>query len=179
MLKQIEPKTVTLCDVDFAIYPFGAMKAANMSGELGKFFGPLVAGLAPVILGDTEGENDVLSMDLNDAMPLVTGAFSTLDGDVVEKLFRKLLLGGHISYRYRDNETGKEVIDKLNSDSLDEIFCQNVDDMYRLAYEVIKLNYKGFFKKLLGQSGNLQEKVKSMMSGSMESLTEVNFQSSN
>ena len=29
MIKQIEPNRVSLCGVDFAIYPFGAMKAAN------------------------------------------------------------------------------------------------------------------------------------------------------
>ena len=73
MIKQIEPNRVSLCGVDFAIYPFGAMKAANLSGELGKFLGPIVAGCLPLI---GSNDDDVLSMDLKDAMPLITGAFS-------------------------------------------------------------------------------------------------------
>lgn len=90
MIKQIEPNRVSLCGVDFAIYPFGAMKAANLSGELGKFLGPIVAGCLPLI---GSNDDDVLSMDLKDAMPLITGAFSTLDGDTIEKLFRTWFFG--------------------------------------------------------------------------------------
>lgn len=175
MIKQIEPNRVSLCGVDFAIYPFGAMKAANLSGELGKFLGPVVAGCLPLI-----GSNDdVLSLDLKDAMPLVTGAFSTLDGDTIEKLFRKLLLQQNISCSYTDPATGQQVQTWLTQDVLDQIFCQNVDDMYRLAYEVINVNFKGFFKKLLGQSGGLSQKVVTIWSGSMENSTEVNLPTSN
>lgn len=175
MLKQIEPKKVTLCDVEFAIFPFGAMKAANLSGELGKFLGPIVAGALP-LLGSND---DVMSLDLKDAMPMVTGAFSSLDGDVLEKLLRKLLLDGNIACSYMDESTGQQLQGKLTQDLLDGIFCQNVDDMFRLAYEVITLNYSGFFKKLLGQSGSLSDKVAQMMSGSMETSMGAVFQSSN
>ena len=127
MIKQIEPNRVSLCGVDFAIYPFGAMKAANLSGELGKFLGPIVAGCLPLI---GSNDDDVLSMDLKDAMPLITGAFSTLDGDTIEKLFRKLLLQQNISCSYTDPATGQPVQTWLTQDVLDQIFCQNVDDMY-------------------------------------------------
>ena len=176
MIKQIEPNRVSLCGVDFAIYPFGAMKAANLSGELGKFLGPIVAGCLPLI---GSNDDDVLSMDLKDAMPLVTGAFSTLDGDTIEKLFRKLLLQQNISCSYTDPATGQPVQTWLTQDVLDQVFCQNVDDMYRLAYEVINVNFKGFFKKLLGQSGGLSQKVVTILSGSMENSTEANLPTSN
>lgn len=174
MLKQIEPKKVRLCDVDFAIFPFGAMKAANLSGELGRFFGPLVAGFLPLIGSD----DDVLSMDLTQAMPMITGAFSVLDGDTVEKLLRKLLLGGNVACSYI-NDKGDEVQSKLTQDLLDNIFCQNVDDLYRLAVEVINLNYSGFFKKLLNQSGGLVEKAKTIVLGSTETLTQSSSQNLN
>ena len=149
MLKRIEPKTVTICDVEFAIYPFGAMKATNLSGELGRFFGPIMSGIIP-LLGS--GNEDILSIDLKDAMPLVTGAFASLDGDNLEKLLRKLLLGGNINCRYRD-ENGRLQTAALNQDLLDEIFAQEIDQLFRLAYEVIELNYKGFFGKLLARFG--------------------------
>ena len=118
-------------------------------------------------------------MDLKDAMPLVTGAFSTLDGDTIEKLFRKLLLQQNISCSYIDSATGEPVQTWLTQDVLDQVFCQNVDDMYRLAYEVINVNFKGFFKKLLGQSGGLSQKVVTILSGSMENSTEANLPTSN
>ena len=155
MLKRIEPKTVTICEVEFAIYPFGAMKAANLSGELGRFFGPIVSGIIPLIgSGESSVSNgiDIMSVDLKDAMPLVTSSFASLDGDSVEKLLRKLLLGGNISCRYRDDK-GELIVSVLSQDLLDEIFCQNVDDLYRLAYEVISLNYAGFFAKILARFG--------------------------
>lgn len=160
MLKRIEPKIVTICDVEFAIYPFGAMKAANLSGELGKFFGPIVSGIIPLFGNMKPGESkdtidDFLSIDLKDALPLVTEAFASLDGDIVEKLLRKLLLGGNIKCRYRDDKGNLET-STLTQDFLDEIFCQDVGELYRLAYEVISLNYAGFFKKLAARFGFLK-----------------------
>ncbi len=171
MLKQIEPKRVSLCGADFAIFPFGAMKAANLSGDLGRFLGPIVAGCLPLI----GSSDETMSLDLKDAFPLVTEAFASLDGDVIEKLFRKLLLDGNITCSYIDH-AGQRVQNRLTQDILDEIFCQNIDDMFRLAYEVININYSGFFKKLLGQSGNLGNKVVMMMSGSTGSLMQGNSQ---
>lgn len=174
MLKQIEPKFVKLCDTDFAIYPFGAMKAANLSGELFKFFGPIVSGVVPLVLGS----DDVMEMDVKNAMPLVMGAFSVMDGDTVEKLLNKLLLGGNISCSYI-SENGP-VQEKLSLDLLNAIFCQNIDDMYRLAYEVIKVNYAGFFEKLFnGQSGKLKEMIGKLMSEDTETSTQADSQSSN
>jgi hypothetical protein len=171
MMKQIEPKRVTICEVEFAIYPFGAMKAANLSGELGRFLGPIVAGVLPLI-GSNE---DVLQMDLKAAMPLVTEAFSSLDGDVVEKLLRKLILDGNINCRYMDESTGKFIQSKLTQELADSIFCQQVDELYKLAFEVINLNYSGFFKKLLDQYGDLSQKTQNVVLRSTESLTKDNL----
>ena len=45
MLKQIDPTTISMDGVEFAIYPFGAMYASNLSVELGKMIGPVFVGL--------------------------------------------------------------------------------------------------------------------------------------
>lgn len=45
----------------------------------------------------------------------------------------------------------------LNRDELDEIFCMELQDMFLLAFEVLKLNYSGFFRKLASRYGNLDE----------------------
>ena len=38
-----------------------------------------------------------------------------------------------------------------------EVFCEDVQDMFLLAFEVIRTNYNGFFKKLGGRFGSLIE----------------------
>lgn len=176
MLKQTEPKIVEFCGARFAIYPFGAMEGARISGELGKFFGPLIAGALPLIASDSE---DVLSMDLKDAMPVVTSAFSSLEGDNIERLLTMLLLKGNIAVSYIDPTTQQEEQKRLNRMIFDELFCQEIDEAYKLAYEVINVNFSGFFKKLLGPSGKLGDAIAKIRSGSMENLTEVGLPISN
>lgn len=173
-MKQIEPKQVTIDDITYAVYPFDAMYAANLSGELGRFLGPIVSGMLPLLGTD----DDLLTMDLSEAMPMLVSAFETLDGDRVERLLKKLLTDRkNISCEYRDETTGKIEQHILSLDLLNQIFCQNIGCMYMLAVEVIKVNYSGFFEKLLGQSGNLQEIIKAKMSGSTGSLMAAAFPS--
>ena len=90
---------------------------------------------------------------------MITGAFAALDGDKAEELLDKLLLRkGNISCQYRD-QSGSMVQEVLNQSLLDSLFCQNVDGLLRLAVEVIKVNYSGFFEKLLTQSGGLEKNL--------------------
>ncbi len=171
MNKQLEPKKTVLGDVTYAIYPFGAMYAANLSGELGKFLGPIVAGALP-LLGSDDG--DVMELDLKEVMPLMMAAFETLDGDRVERLLKKLLTDRkNISCQYRDWATGEVIQAVLDAELADALFCQNIDDMYRLAVEVVNVNFSGFFKKLLGQSGKLKKMLGEMIPESTEDLTVV------
>ena len=43
----------------------------------------------------------------------------------------------------------------LTEDLANEVFCEDVQDMFLLAFEVIRTNYNGFFKKLGGRFGSL------------------------
>ena len=52
---------------------------------------------------------------------------------------------------------GPSVLDK---DLADEVFCGELQDMFILCYEVIKLNFKGFFKRVGIQSGSLIDKLR-------------------
>lgn len=47
--------------------------------------------------------------------------------------------------------TGRVVT--LDKDLADEVFCGDIQDMFILCYEVIKVNFSGFFKKLGVQFG--------------------------
>ena len=159
MLKQTEPSKVTIGDIEYAVYPFPAFYAANISGELGKHLGPIVAGVLP-LLGDGDKESeDVMGrlfnegVDYESLMPLIRDAFSSLDGDVMEALLRKLLIvKGNIACQYR-NSSGNIEQSTLTESLADEFFCQDITGMFKLALEVIKVNYGSFFELLPDQFG--------------------------
>lgn len=81
-----------------------------------------------------------------------------IDGAQMEKLMKKLLLGGHIAVEMED-EDGNTEVEQLTKDLADEIFCGNIQYMFALCFYVIRLNYKGFFSKL----PNLSGKAKSIL----------------
>ena len=95
-LKQLETREVTVGENIFYIRPLPAFKAANMTGELAALVLPLVSGLAPLLSDvDTEKEgNGLLDIKVEDAAPAIAGAFSSLDGDKVEKILKHLLIAG-------------------------------------------------------------------------------------
>ena len=157
-VKQLETTEKVIGENTFYIRPFPAFVAAGISGDLAAILSPLLGGVA-ALLGDNK--ENVLDMDAEKALPAITSAFSTLSGDKVEYLLTKLLIKHEnvsVSGPATDGETKR-----LNMDLANEVFCGEVQDMYVLCFEVIRLNFKGFFKKLGDRFGNLQgilEKVK-------------------
>lgn len=135
----------------FYLKPFPAFTAANISGELAALITPMVSGLAP-LLGGKATAADIMSVELEDAAPAITGAFSSLSGDKVERLMRKLLIENQ-NISVDNPENGRTEI--LSMDLANEIFCGEVQDMFLLCFEVVKINFGGFFKKLGAQFGDL------------------------
>ena len=80
----------------FYIRPFGAFAAANISGELAALLSPILAGIAPLFGGLDTGDNgsdaeaNPLDMDIEEAMPAISSALSTISGDKVERMMRRL-----------------------------------------------------------------------------------------
>ena len=140
-LKQLETREVTVGENIFYIRPLPAFKAANMTGELAALVLPLVSGLAPLLSDvDTEKEGDgLLDIKVEDAAPAIAGAFSSL-------------AGSNISV-----EQPGEKVRLLTEDLANEVFCTDVQDMFILAFEVIRTNYNGFFKKLGDRFGKVAE----------------------
>ena len=144
----------------FYIRPFGAFAAANISGELAALLSPILAGIAPLFGGlDTgDGGSDAtanpLDMDIEEAMPAISSALSTISGDKVERMMRRLLIDQqNISVQGEDTDGDTVILDK---DLADEMFCGELQDMFILCYEVIKLNFKGFFSKIGDRFGDLK-----------------------
>jgi hypothetical protein len=148
-MKQMEPRTVTISDNTYYIRPLPAFKAANMSGELASLALPILTGLTP-LLGGENSDKGLMDIDLAEAAPSVQNAFSGISGDKLETLLKHLLLTGkNISVETPDSEKAQ----LLTEDLANEIFCEEVQDMFLLAFEVIRTNYNGFFKKLADRFG--------------------------
>ena len=139
-LKQVEPTMEKVGGNKFYITPFAAFKAANLTGELASVLAPLLGVLAPLV-------NDGSLMDVDAGK-----AAEAMANCTAEKLMKKLLLGGHITVEFT-NEDGEPEGERLNEDLANEIFCGDVQDMFVLCFHVIKLNFNGFFKKFAALSG--------------------------
>ena len=181
MPKQLNPTIVSYDDVEYAIYPFKAMTAAGISGDLAQFAGPIVSAVLP-LLSSSNGDVDdtgaaALSalggMNFDDVTAIVKNALSTLSSDNVQKILSELLLNHrNVSCEYRD-ETGKLVQKILTRDVADELFIGCLDSMLNLAIDVVKVNYGDFFGRLLAQSGSLQGRLMHQKSKNTASSKEV------
>ena len=165
-LKQLAPISVYVGGIKYMIRPFPAFKAANISGELANLLLPLfgaVIGMVDTEKPDDKGENkegndknDGFSLDdidVGTAVEAITKCVN-INGVDIESMMRKLLLGGHIVVCDIPDDSGNIVqAQVLTEDAVNEIFCANLQNMYKLCYEVIKVNFNGFFEKLAVQSG--------------------------
>lgn len=147
-MKQLESREVTIGENKFYIRPIPAFKAANISGELANLVMPILSGLAP-LAGFVGDGKDLFDIDIEQAAPTLSGAFTSLSGDKLERVLRLLLIsGGNISV-----EMPGERAQPLSEDLANEIFCEDVQEMFILAFEVVRSNYNGFFKKLAARFG--------------------------
>lgn len=168
-MSSTDPKKVTIEGVDYAIYKFHAFYAANLSGELGRFIGPILVGLSPILSAD---RNKVVEMQLKDLMPTIIQSLKTLDGDELERLLRRLLIDQkNIACEYKD-DTGHVKQEYLNEELVDRFFSGKIDQMLELAIDVINVNYEGFFGSLLNLYGSQPENSgEKSTSSDMEILT--------
>lgn len=161
-MKLMETTTKKIGEHEFYIRPFPAFVSANLSGEIAALLVPVIGALTPLAsnvdvenaTGALNGENqfDITKVDLDEAGPAFGNAVSTLSGDKIEALMKKLLINNKniaVSGPVTNDEAKT-----LDYDLANEIFCGEIQDMYALCWEVIKLNFGGFFKKLGSRFGN-------------------------
>lgn len=183
MPKSLEPTYVTYEDVTYAIYPFPAMTAVEVSGDLASFLGPIFSALIPLFSGASGQTQDELGasalgnlskMNNEQVVPMIKDALTGVDGKTVRAMMTKLLIAyDNITCEYEDPDRGVLVQKKLTAGLLDELFIGNLDSMLLLAIDVVKVNFAGFFEKLLNRSGSRQAGLTSRKSKSTGSSTET------
>ncbi len=168
-LRQTEPKKETIGDYNFYIRPFPAMVAANLTGDLASLLTPVLAALLPLVGSDNE-DNDsesadggLMDIDVDQAAASMAKSMDGFSGKKVESMMKKLLVT-HKNVVVElpeldedDTETGEYEQEVLDMDLVNELFCGEVQDMFVLAFYVIRLNFNGFFKKLAGRFGKAGE----------------------
>ena len=138
----------------FYVRPFGAFKAVNLSGEIFSLLIPIITGVAPVAAGANirEDNTSVLDIDIGKAAPYLSNAMNGINGDRIERLLKKLLI------QYRNISVaidGESAAQLLTEEIADEVFCGDAQDMFILAYDVIRVNYSGFFEKVGDRFGGV------------------------
>lgn len=151
-MKQMETIEKKIGESTFYLRPFPAFVAANISGDLAALVSPILGSLTS--LAGTGDNVNIMNVEMDRAIPALSSAFNSLSGDSFERLMKKLLVD-HKNVSVEGEATGGDV-KQLTPDLANEVFCGEIQDMYILCWEVIKLNFGGFFKKLGAQSGNLQ-----------------------
>lgn len=168
-MKLHESTQIKISGNTFYIFPLPAFTAANLSGDILSLLAPVLGGIAPAISGDISSSN------VDEVLPALTSAFNAVNGNKLEALLRKMLIDGkNITVETEDCPDGE----RLNQELVNELFCGNVQDMYILAFHVLKVNYQGFFKKLSSRFGGVFKRTAAQTaSENTESLTANNSQS--
>ena len=153
-MKVLEIKaTKTIGGNTFYLKPIPAFKCANLSGELAALIMPILTSIAPIAANASNSENfNFLDIDADVAGPALAKGLGGISGDRVENLLKKLLT----TYRNVSVQPeGTNEAEVLTEELADNIFCGEVQDMFILAVEVIKVNFTGIFKKLRDRFGGL------------------------
>lgn len=169
IVKMMQPTEQKIGGNTFYIYPLPAFTAANLSADVISLLAPLVSGIAGAVAARSQDdgmeESKVLmDMDVSEVAPYIAGAFSSLSAEKTEQLLRNLLMNKNVAVKHE----GSQDVDYLTEDKCNEIFCGNVQNMFVLAFHVIKVNYSDFFESIGSRSGSVKTAVMSMISPGTE-----------
>ena len=163
-MKAFETKERQLGDVMFYVRPLPAFTAANISGELFGTLLPALGSLAPMV-GDKTDPASLLDIDSEVAAKALAKGMSGISGEKLEYLLKKLLVQHrNISFEQVGPFDAKNKSPQiLTEDLANDLFCGDVQDMFILAFDVIKSNYSGFFEKLGSLFGDHIDAFKSLI----------------
>ena len=176
----LNTKEVQIDGISFFISPFPVFTAARITAQLSKVLSPILGGVIALLGSEDETGEDTekdLSENVVAAIPAFTAAMQGLSPVEFEKLARELLVNSrNIAFKNQDYPNGEI----LTEDAVNAIFAGNTQNMYILAFHVIKENYGGFFGKLKIPSGNAKVKeILKMYSNGTENSTPAASEISN
>ena len=162
-MKTHEARDVRVGELSFHIFPFPAFTAANLSGELLNLVIPAISSVLPYVgTKEVDGkERSFLDVDIDEAAPAIAGAFGSISGPRLEAMLKKLLVvNGNVTVEVEDVEgSGHYHAERLTEDLANELFCGEIQDMFILAFHVIRLNLNGFFEKVSARFGGALDKL--------------------
>ncbi len=176
----LKTKEVQIDGTSFFISPFPVFTAARITAQLSKVLSPILGGVIALLGSEDETGEDTekdLSENVVAAIPAFTAAMQGLSPVEFEKLARELLVNSrNIAFKNQDYPNGEI----LTEDAVNAIFAGNTQNMYILAFHVIKENYGGFFGKFKIPSGNAKVKeILKMYSNGTENSTPAASEISN
>ena len=177
-MKLMEVTEKKIGEHTFYIRPFSAFVSANLSGELVALITPIIGSLAPLASNANDNFN-INDLEIEKVGPVLADAVSGLSGDKVEEIMKKLMINQQTVSVCGPITDGD--VKLLDMDLANAIFCGEIQDMFALCFEIIKVNYGGFFSKLGARFGNLPSAFQKAMknTGASAPLTEAASATSN
>lgn len=177
--KQLRAIPYKVSDVQFQITPFAAMDSIAVFGNLMKLLEPVLKLVVPALSQsvDTARSKNSDTVNLDDVASNITtdnigDAISSLSGKQLVSLFNDLLIAyGNVVFLDEEEMDLALRYKKLDLNSFNEIFCQDIGAAISLCVKVVTINYSNFFGGLEVQFGGLTDIFQKKTSASMENST--------
>lgn len=162
-MKQLQTHEKKIGENRFFIRPFKAFDAAFISAELINLLSPVFGVIAPLMGAAADNPESIMDMDAEVVIDKAAPALSRISGAKLEGVMKTMMIEhGNVSVEGPETD-GSTVV--LSEDLANEVFCGELQDMFILCFEIIRINYKGFFKKLGDRFGGLKDLLQSPMMG--------------
>lgn len=132
-----EIKLKTVNDVVFHVQCFDPFTALRVLGDLQRVLSPIVGSMVGSANATDVESINILSKSIGN---ICKGLHEYVDGDTLVKLIEMLVREDYISVSI-EGGTPK----RLSKDLVNLVFNGNPGGVLELAYEVVKVNYGGFF----------------------------------
>lgn len=132
-----EIKLKTVNDVVFHVQCFDPFAALRVLGDLQRVLSPIVGSMVGSANATDVESINILSKSISN---ICNGLHEYVDGDTLVKLIEMLVREDYISVSI-EGGTPK----RLSKDLVNLVFNGNPGGVLELAYEVVKVNYGGFF----------------------------------
>lgn len=130
-----EVRVKSVEDATFYVQAFNPFDAIKILGDLQKIIAPIMGGV--VGQQGEEGENAKLGMSVE---AICKGLHDYVDGDNLLRVMKMLIKPDFISVSIEGGQPKR-----LTDDLVNLVFAGRTQGLFELCYEVIKINYDGFF----------------------------------